>query len=714
MIHPESDHEQRLIKNSVILSKHLVLYRYRAQKLAQGLITDQGKINSTEVESLLKRYTSHCENHDRHIANILTQLKQERRFVEKILQFDLPIHPEFEKIIRLTLDLPEAPLTPVLLRKAVLAALFGYLRQTVGSCFATAPCLYVLDRHPDYFLEDLLSMSKKGAFQRLVNGQVLEVPMALSIGEHFIRIPIAKEQLNDSVFYELKKTKGYSASLEVGKTLEQSLGKKEALCLYTQGHDPILKIWEYTVASLCDAKGEFSESTLYLILGLDSKIPDGLGHFFYENFQKKLDEQNEKLNKTQGEAFLTQQRLAMAETLAKNATSEAAFHRSKSEIIAANYQLQNQSFDIDDIKKEQKKIQNLYEKNAHLLKELIPQFFQESYDPDLVSMRSEYDDSPAGFRLFIKEGLLSSRFKAIHTEEDFSRALKKFFEHLESALIDRSVSKETLPIITDFITQTIQFSTSKEFLEQTLKRAQKRHPHALPWAYISGGTLETLLKTYFRKEIIKSQKIKGDTLFVLFVELIEYFKMLPEHHLAPFRGNPHLGLLLETKTHACQLQPGREFFRHFWESSGFTYSEVRDHLLTQGKNYYEEKGLNQVIPGEFFKLHHRELPSMRIRDFLASSPNTKEAFFIASSYLIGQEKQDPERTLGFCALGDTNWTFNTLIVGYHPLHQELTLFAQDPVTLGLLTIDNQMQTPVEWKIYEDLSRIELFISGIRI
>jgi hypothetical protein len=710
------ENEKQIVEKSFIFSKNLALYRYRAKALSHLLIKDDGSINLEKLHSLqdfsIPSYG--LKEQEEHLKHLFKLLLEDKNLQKKIINFDFPITENFENMVRLSLDLTDEIITKTHLRKAVLAALFGYLRQTVGSCFATAPCLYVLKRHPDYFLDDLYMLSKKGSLQRLSHGQLIEVPMAANIGSHFLTQKILGSYQYDSVFLHFISKHHVKVSMDEPKTFLETLGEHLSYRLYVEAHDPLLKIWEYTVASLCDAKGEFTESTLYLTLGLDAKMPDGLGEFFLNSFQKKLDQKHALLVQAQNEAYLAHQRLVMAENIAKNASTESSLQRAKSEILAANYELHARTLDVEDFKKEQDKVKHLYDKKIALIKETIPRFFQESYDPDLVNMKSYSDDAPAGFRLFIKDGKLTSRFSPISNEDDFVKALKQFFEKIEGDLMSYNFDKDNRQTISDVITETIQFSSSKEFIQSTYMRAQKRHPHALPWAYVSGGTLETLLKTYFRKELLKIKVLESDTIKSFFIELVDYFKALPENYLEPFRKNPNLSLLLETKTHACQLLPGSPLFRSLWESSSFTYTEIRDKIIEKGRHFYAQNK-HKIIPEEFFKKMGKNIAPTSVGDLLKDPSSEKENIFLITAFLLHDlDLKDQEEETGFCILGDTNWTYSHLVIGYHPFKESLGLFAKDPDSCGLLHLNTMESLPLKWKIYDDLNRVELLTPGIKI
>lgn len=157
--------EKSLVINSKIFSRFLVFYRFRAKIYANYIIQDNGLISQESVKSFLDllHQPSLMDLSDQtdHIKNILELLGKDAYFQKKLYQFDLPITQNFEKFVKLSLGLTNEPVTKAILRKAVLQSLFSYLRQTVGSCFATAPCLYILKRHPEYFFRRFIPTFKK-------------------------------------------------------------------------------------------------------------------------------------------------------------------------------------------------------------------------------------------------------------------------------------------------------------------------------------------------------------------------------------------------------------------------------------------------------------------------------------------------------------------------------------------------------------------------
>lgn len=64
-----------------------------------------------------------------------------------------------------------------LARVAVLSAWLTYLRQSVGSCFATAPAIAVQGHHPARFLADMQQLLSTGSLTRIIEGIEVSVPL---------------------------------------------------------------------------------------------------------------------------------------------------------------------------------------------------------------------------------------------------------------------------------------------------------------------------------------------------------------------------------------------------------------------------------------------------------------------------------------------------------------------------------------------------------
>lgn len=93
-----------------------------------------------------------------------------------------------EEAIKQTLLLSEEfQVTEVETRRAVVAAFVGTLRQSLGSCFATAPAIHVHEHQPLVFLENIEEIFATSRLKKVVGGQELQVPESLNWGEGDLR-----------------------------------------------------------------------------------------------------------------------------------------------------------------------------------------------------------------------------------------------------------------------------------------------------------------------------------------------------------------------------------------------------------------------------------------------------------------------------------------------------------------------------------------------
>ena len=163
----------------------------------------------------------------------------------------------------------------------------------------------------------------------------------------------------------------------------------------------------------------------------------------------------------------------------------------------------------------------------------------------------------------------------------------------------RSLQKRS-PRLTDLLIQQLR---SEEFLKSALKRMKKAHsieklpgivPEMLqgekkPWAYISGGTMETLLKTYYRGQSpIHSEGRWVESAEDLIIFLLESLKGISFPNAEAYRKKKEKRMLMHSPTHAFLLLPGLPGFSEGWEHDSFTYTWVRDQLIEPSKRFYQK------------------------------------------------------------------------------------------------------------------------------
>lgn len=546
--------------------------RFMALEIAQSVVDEKGNLRFDIVQELLrdletKRYLlgPYLENdavlidHMRKSLTFITEHKAAQTLLQKLA---LPLcHKGAERLIRDTLwphQIKQITISDV--KKAVLAAWFTWLRQTTGSCFATAPAIFIQSEQPLQLLQDLFDLLTFGLLRRVLGGREYSVPLCPSLEEFdLIRSivgisperlsfsPGLKAALSSSGFFpsrsefvqwiakeeEAKTPKELIESILLRrfeleaedvkeeralKRLEMNplLAKQSAVyyqrpsmraqkvseweeavkkgCAAYQalGDCALLRAWEATVASFSDVKVDIGKWNLYVSLGLHPDYPGGIGAYLYERIHQKLQMLNQQISMMQGEyGRLTQ--------IARNAERMGL----SGEFGNAMYQANVFAQQMNDLSIEAQRLSELF---PHLIEgydRLIPDSFQEIFDPSLAQNITEMiDDSPAGFRLAYKHGRgAASLWTYIRTSDEFIRTLREFFSYAEQELTSEYPQERKW--IEEVSTDLIQYIQTEEFLQKSIDRV-KSNPsihdlRAKPWEYISGGTMPALLMVYFNR-----------------------------------------------------------------------------------------------------------------------------------------------------------------------------------------------------------------------
>jgi hypothetical protein len=531
--------------------------------------------------------------------NFLKKWKSEPEFKKKIKKFSLPLcHTKAEEMIRATLQLSSgAALHDSDIQKAVICACLTPLRQSVGSCFATAPAILVQRNHLDLFVADLYELLTTGRLRRVVEGNEYTVPLSLSFGIGDLKKPIGEDyRLSPGLAaaFESAKTplKAAPPSMSVEELLTMQIPESklsDAIIAFKATVDnALLKAWEFTLASFSDVKMEFSKWNLSWGLGLHPNEKGGIGEMLYAALNEKLQDANRKIEELQPAVVQAFDQLKTIESLLRNASSETEARRIRAEEQARLHHFHS----CQELQKEYQSKAKTY---ASLFSFLIEQYttkfqeyFQEIYDPEMPELfTGPYEDRMAGFRLVYKHGRNdSSLWTLIYDAPEFVKVLIEFFTVTEPSILYGCETEIEKKIVEEMTTLVIQHVQSDRFIHAAVARAAALH--RMPWSYLSGGTMDQLIPIYFRyasppkKEF---QEIHDE--LDLFVFLLDVLKTIP-----PAR-NPSQGLLIQSPTHAFSVLPALQPFQQGWEDSGFTYTWIRDNFLVPGRQFYDEMRLTR-------------------------------------------------------------------------------------------------------------------------
>lgn len=166
----------------------------KAKRLAQLLITEPSRLDLTLLERAAELLGQHLysmgpqRQHDTmrhaHMLTVLITLSRDPKLQKQLLAIRRPTgHPYAESLVRDTLGLATGTVIhDAHAQQAVLAAWLTYLRQNVGSCFATAPAEIIQGEQPEHFLRDMDELLSTGRLKRTFGGVEYSVPLSSSWG----------------------------------------------------------------------------------------------------------------------------------------------------------------------------------------------------------------------------------------------------------------------------------------------------------------------------------------------------------------------------------------------------------------------------------------------------------------------------------------------------------------------------------------------------
>lgn len=735
----------------------------RSRAFANFLINDKGEIYtdllSSQIETFKKTLYSLGPNRQYDsvrqelILKVLQSLVDDREIQTLLKTVSKPyLNKDAEEIIRNTLNLSQnQTITESHTKKAVLSAYICYLRQSVGSCFGTAPAIVIHNEQPKTFLRDIVELLGTSRLKRTYGGVEYSVPLSSNWGigdlkKQFIfsddlnveknniwyspglinaldavsifpenfklkdKVEKAKElclaafsQLKDKsnylvinmeellraillnqyqlkeediIAYQAKErllSKGSllistpqntvttNISSHVPKFLNQLELAKTAFKILVD--NALLKSWEFTISSFSENKAGFTNWNLYASLGFKANESHGIGETIYEMLKEKLDESNRKVHDFQNEYEQAFSHVKYLETRMRTTSTE-----NELKYLKIEYQSRVHDFHFleemrDKLHAKAKRLASLFDLLVDIFMYLFPQYFQEVYDAGMQDIAaSQYDDSPAGFRLLFKHGRgNTAQWTRIYTADEFIDSLVAFFTSTESEIRNSADMEGLEDEFSQIITAVVLKIRTGEFLESAFSRMAAAHHTVMvkdplnnldkidkkPWAYVSGGSMSTLVTTYYKREQKPNEVARWvENPVELLVFLVDSMKQLPQKLKDEYANDQNKSMLIHSPTHAFTLKPGFNEFKMAWQSEVFTYTYIRDQLLAP-----RERFIRQIILDE-------EMMEFCINELLESLPINFENYIKSSlksiyktlspiefrNHLVDQLKRDKSLT----------------------------------------------------------------------
>lgn len=708
----------------------------RSRRLANLLINEKGEINNAAINRTVNHLNTYLFSlgperyfdtaRQEHILKALTLLRDSKDLQLLLRRIGKPhSNPLAEQIIRETLQLPpKTSITDAHARRAALSAWLAYLRQSIGSCFATAPAIIVHDEQPELFLNDLNELVNTGRLKRTYGGIEYAVPLSVSWGVGDLRKTVVMNRESDEkespwhapgLIFALESAEFLSKDLtnlqkieklknaiidafpewnerrpvlltnpeEIMKRILMShlnltvedllaydtrprgmihssllmqspsggMGGKGEVCAHfyrlfdkasnafkSLTENALLKAWEYTVASFSEIKAQFTRWNLYASLGLRPEEPGGIGQNIYQVISQKLDQANQKVHEIQSEYEQVYSQAKFLESRIRHVGSEK-----EAKWASADYQSKiNEFYTLEEVRNKAHARAEIFSRLYDILlstyDRLFPEYFQEVYDADLHEVTvGPFDDSPAGFRLLYKHGRgHSAQWTKINNPQDFVESLARFFVATEVEVSSVGGLEAFQQDVSEIITSIVSHVRSEEFLVSAFHRMAAAHnvpPIAnpldhldrmaiKPWAYVSGGTMNTLVSCYYRREEKPTEVNRWvESSIELLVFYVDTLKHAPYKLLEPFLKSDKKSLLAHSPTHAFLLKPGFAPFSEAWQNESYTYTWIRDNLILPRERFVDAIELDTEMLRYLTEKLAQQLPTSYRTYFLQTFSN---------------------------------------------------------------------------------------------
>ncbi len=693
----------------------------RARELAMLLVNDAGDLLVPRVRLAKEILESHLfaiaygaeerRRRDERFLKALTFLCESVEAQRLIKKMSRPLTNRLaENAIRDTLLLPENQLVnDASVRRAAVAALLTTLRQSLGSCFATAPAIVVHDEQPLLFLRDLDELMGTAKLKRTVAGNEYSVPMSASWGQGDLKKPVPitspltasapvwrsapllrvlqalgivptvathekgyqevysllstllegclteggwmltnveeilkllllrhlqlsekelrdfesrpKAMLQTALVVAAPEAKGGRAAVDKLFARFFSMWEDGKRMFKAEADCALLKSWEFTIASFAEVKFDLARWNFYSSLGVNWDDVGGIGNVLYEIAKKRVDETNLELEQNKEKYDAISLEIDYLGRRLQQASSEGEAQWMKMEYQSRQVEQYHLKELCDMAAEKANKVSHIHQFLIDQYDALMKEYFQEIYDADLHDIQAgPFDDAPAGFRLLYKHGRSNpSLWTKITSLDEYVEALVSFFTITEQELLHAPEVKGIEAEFSSIITRLANHVRSDEFLESALTRTAVAHgvrpiAHPLqnlehiekkPWVYTSGGSMNTLVSSYFclegQPEIVE-RWVENETELLAF--LIDTTR---QANSRAGRVRP-TSLLMHSPTHAFSLIPMAPFFEESWIGDTYSYSWITNHVRDPGQLFYSTCVYDQAAVVEFCSLLAQSLP----------------------------------------------------------------------------------------------------------
>lgn len=276
----EFDDLSRRSERSELQSPFQIRNLIRARRLADLLIDEKGEIKG----DLILKAISILEGNLYPLgAGRESDLLSQKRILKtlqwlndissqkKLKMISKPLsHKQADDIIRETLNLePNTVVSDAHARRAVLASLLTDLRQSVGSCFATAPALLIHSENLPQFLQDMNDILSMGRLKRVSQGVETHVPISPTFGMGDLRRPAVIDPRVEGEVDDIGFSPGLLTAFERGGLIDREKGLKERV---DHCREIVKKVFhDHTEPVIATPEG-IIRTALFAHFGIDERI----------------------------------------------------------------------------------------------------------------------------------------------------------------------------------------------------------------------------------------------------------------------------------------------------------------------------------------------------------------------------------------------------------------------------------------------------------
>lgn len=364
--------------------------------------------------------------------------------------------------------------------------------------------------------------------------------------------------------------------------------------------NPLLKSWEYTLATLADANNPSTLNHMRIALGWDAQDPQSIAHVIQQSVEQEIHNAQQLIEKCEQTYHEAHAQLDYIESRMKHPLNAEDNKILLMDHIRFRQELNQALYDWNSAQEKAKKLLALPSFILSFYTKILPQYFRSSYDAFIQEFSSNYGDIPAGFRILFTHGRSHPHtWSPIYSLTEFITFLSEFFSSTEGDLLGKhgvlGLEKETSSLLDKVIAHLHKNTFQESAIIRILKAYQQPVPSSIlnnldkifhtPWVYVSGGTVDTLIQDYFEntgKPIqINKHPENAHELAAFFSDALKDLPSAIKNYLED--GSHHL--IASSPTHVFSITAGSPLFREAWNNDWYSYTWLRDIWMKQQQDF---------------------------------------------------------------------------------------------------------------------------------